>query len=236
MPIQPQPLAWHRTPIVDEQGYIQPDFLRWLQYLEAKTGPTLTLAGQFQNQAPISGRTEPIGTTAQHLTAAGLLDTADSVAADGAAFVRVNPNQRTGAGRAFIALDANNRLANSARMNPVNAANAPTAATVLSNNGVATSIVIAASTMQFGSGQVSYNSGSVEPGAFGTFFIFADDPTFAGGAVSYQFTTDAEVALAAEGRILFGKITTAGGAARTGGGNTGGTTPGGGGGKGYIFE
>jgi len=156
--------------------------------------------------------------------AGGRLDPADAVAADGGSFVRVSPNQRTGGGRGFVALDANNRLANSFRMNALNTVYGVTAATVLSNDGVATVINIAASTMQFGAGQVSYNSGSVDPGAFGSYFVYADDPTFAGGAVTYQFTQDPNVLSAAEGRMLFGAIVTSLGSATTGGGNTGGTS------------
>ena len=234
MPINPETLGWSRAPIVDvKTGVVRPDFLRYLQRLEQKTGPTLTRRGQIEATAPISTRTEGISTTVHRLTSAGLRTNADQVAADGATFARVTLDQRTGGGRGFVALDTNNRLANSFRANPVNVSSTPTSATVLSNDGVATAIPIAASTQQFGAGTVSYNSGSVDPGVFGTFFVYADDPTFAGGAVTYVFTTTTPDQTAAEGRVYFGKITTSAGPATTGGGNTGGTTTGGKGGKGF---
>jgi len=97
-----------------------------------------------------------------------------------------------------------------------------------------TAITVAAQSQQFGDGSVSYNSGSVDPGGFGTFYIYADDPTFAGGAVTYQSSVTPVDQTANNGRVLFGKITTASGSAKTGGGNTGGTTSGGAGGRGFI--
>lgn len=212
---------------MDKHGYIRPDFIRYLQQLEQKTGPTLTQRGELESTAPIRGRTEGIGTTAQQLNNTGQLLDTDQIAADGTG------SPLTGGRRGFLALDSNNRLANSFRANAVNVSEAPLAASDLSNDGAVTSIPIAANTKQFAAGQVSYNSGSVDPGAFGTFFIYADDPTFAGGAVTYVFTSNEEDQTAAEGRVLFGKITTTNGTPQTGGGNTGGSTPGGQGGKGY---
>lgn len=186
----------------------------------------LTDKGEVQSKANVTGRSEQLSTTLQNVNATGKLTSTDAIAADGTG------SPLTGGKRGFVALDTNNRLANSFRANAVNLACVPTSATVLSNDGVSHSIVIASSTIQFGTSQVSYNAGSVDPGAFGTFYIYADDPTFAGGAVTYQSTTDPTVLVAADGRINFGKITTVGGSAKTGGGNTGGTTTGGTGGRG----
>ena len=224
-----------RTPLVDKRGMANWEFLKRLQEWDTKLNRAITLLGDIAAAAVVEGRTEGIGTTVGQLTATGQLASADQVAADGTSFVRVPPNNSTGGLRGFNALDANNRLANSFRVNPVNISEAPTAATNLSNDGAVTSITVAANTKQFGAGQVSYNSGSVDPGSYGTVLVYADDPTYAGGAVTYQFTTLPEILVAAEGRIIFGKITTTSGTSQTGGGNTGGTTPAGEGGKGYLL-
>jgi hypothetical protein len=195
--------------------------IRFLRDTLIRSDKVLTDEGAVQNVAPIVGRTEGLGTTAQHLDVTGKLIDTDAIAADGTG------SPLTGGKRGFVALDTNNRLADSFRNTAVNVSNTPTSATTLSNNGVATVINIAASTNKFGPGNVSYNSGSVDPGIFGTYYVYADDPTFAGGAVTYQFSTDISVLTAAEGRIPFGKIITAFGAPGTGGGHDGG------GGKGY---
>jgi hypothetical protein len=126
------------------------------------------------------------------------------------------------------------QLANSFHNNPVNVAFTPTSTTNLSNDGISHMIVVSAGTNQFAPAGVSYNSGTVDPGNFGTWYIFADDPLFQGGAVAYQFSATPPNQTAADGRLPFGKITTVNGTAKTGGGYTGGTTPGGGGGRGYI--
>jgi hypothetical protein len=197
---------------------------------------TVNNNGEIQAQANVTGRTEPLSTTVGNLTATGQLNNFTNVAAG-----RNTDNLSDGTGspltggkRGFVALDTNNRLANSSRANALNVSNTPTSSTVLSNaGGAATSISIAASTAQFGNGTISYNSGSVDPGVQGSFFVFADDPTFAGGAVTYQFSASAPNQTAADGRVNFGKITTSA-VASTGGGSSGGTTPGGGGGRGFI--
>lgn len=193
-----------------------------------RSDKVLTNLGEIKSVANVTGRIEPLSSTLQNVTSAGKLTNTDAIAADGTG------SPLTGGKRGFVALDTNNRLAGTFRSNPVNVASSPTSSTGLSNNGIATAITIAAQTMQFGDGTVSYNSGSVDPGVFGTFYIYADDPTFAGGAVTYQFTTSPPTQVAANGRVQFGKIVTLGGSSNTGGGNTGGTTPGGGGGKSYV--
>lgn len=208
--------------------------VRLMQDLTSRADLTTTNTGQIQSVAPIKGRTEGIATTVQNMSAVGNLvslanvnNTNTDLLTDGTG------SPLTGGKRGAIALDTNNRLANSFRANPVNVSNTPTSATVLSNTGGASTLIsVAASTAQFGTGTISYNSGSVDPGVTGTFFIFADDPTFAGGAVTYQFSTSAPNQTASDSRVNFGKITTSA-VASTGGGNTGGTTPGGGGGRGF---
>jgi hypothetical protein len=109
-------------------------------------------------------------------------------------------------------------------LTPLNTSGTFTGASPLSQVGVTTAINIAASTMQFGDGQISFNSGSVNPGSMGTWYIYADDPTYSGGAVTYAFTNSQSATYAGNGRIYFGKITTSGGGggAGAGGGSGGG--------------
>jgi hypothetical protein len=250
----PLPLRWQRGPLVDSKGMPTTEFARWLRELEQKTGPALNVNGQVQNTAKISGRTEQIGTTVgglaatgdikattkvvgrveglgtttANLDATGKLVNTDAIAADGTG------SPLTGGKRGAIALDANNRLSGSFRANAVNLAAVPTSSTTLSNDGVSTAIPIGAFTAQYGDGTVSYNSGSVDPGVFGgPFYIYADDPTFAGGAVTYQFSSTIQNQAAGNGRVLVGSITTVNGVAKTGGGFSGGTG-GSRGGRGFI--
>jgi len=102
--------------------------------------------------------------------------------------------------------------------NPVDTGNTPTSQP-LTQSGTSTTINVAASTFKFGSGTVSYNSGSVNPGSYGTFAITADDLSFAGGAVAYAARSSSSDVTASRGRLYFGMITTTGGG---GGGGTGG--------------
>jgi hypothetical protein len=133
------------------------------------------------------------------------------------------------------ALNSNSQLASSFHNNPADVTFAPTSTSVLSNDGLSFVTVVAASSNVFSPGLISYNSGSVATGSFGTWFVYADDPLFQGGAVTYQATTNAPFQQAgAPGRLPFGKITTASGSPKTGGGFSGGSTPSGGGGRGYV--
>jgi hypothetical protein len=201
--------------------------LRLFRDTFTRSEKTLTNLGQIQSQVPITGRTEPIGTTVTNITSAGQLASTDNIAADGTG------SPLTGGRRGFQALDTNNRLANSFRNTAVNVAGTPTSSANLSNDGISTSITVAANTNQFGAGTVSYNSGSVDPGVFGgPNYVVVTDPTFAGGAEPYTFNTTPQSVTSAEGNVSQGSITTVNGAGKTGGGNTGGTG-GKGGGKGY---
>jgi hypothetical protein len=112
-------------------------------------------------------------------------------------------------------------------LTPINTASTFTTTTSpLSQSGATTTILVASSTAQFADGQVSYNSGSVNPGSLGTWYVYADDPTFAGGAVTYVATATPSTTVANNGRVYFGKITTTGGGSVTGtGGGTGGGGP-----------
>jgi hypothetical protein len=94
----------------------------------------------------------------------------------------------------------------------------------LSNNGLTTPITISANTNLFAPGNVSYNSGSVDFGSFGTFVILANDPHFQGGSSAiYSIATLLSSQVNSDGNIVVGKITIANGSTSTSGGNTGGS-------------
>lgn len=200
-----------------------------------KNDVILNVDGSIKPQTNVSGRTEQIQTTLQNVDSAGKLNSLANVNNTNTDFLTDGTGSPlTGGKRGAIALDSNNRLAGSFRANAVNLAAVPTSSTTLSNDGVSTAITISAFTAQYGDGTVSYNSGSVDPGVFGgPFYIYADDPTFAGGAVTYQFSSTIQNQAAANGRVLVGSITTVNGSAKTGGGFSGGTG-GSRGGRGFI--
>lgn len=236
-----------RGPIVDKNGQPTRELIKKLQEFDSKLRDSVNLNGQLiglikgliDAGAKISGRTEGIGTTVGKLDANGI------VLAAGADFARAYANKDTdhitdgtgnpltGGKRGFNALDVNSRLASSFRNNPLNTQAAYTGANPLSaiTGGSANhaTINIAANTQQFGPGQVNYNSGSITPLLDSTlYYIYTDDPTFAGGAVIYHATTNQADLTASDGRVYLGKITTP----AFGGGGTSGS----GGGGGSCFE
>lgn len=252
-PINPRPLEPALREL-KEKGFSDAT-VRLFRDTFTRIEKAITNLGQIQSQAPVTGRTEGLGitvsglantgdinaatkvvgrteglgTTTGNIDGTGKLTSTDAIAADGTG------SPLTGGKRGFVALDTNNRLASSFRANAVNVSLAPTSATVLSNPGGATTVItIAASTVQYGAGTVSYNSGSVDPGVIpATVFIYADDPTFAGGAVTYAFSTTPPSQTASDGRINIGKLTTSVGGPTTGGGYSGGTSGSGQGGRGF---
>jgi len=115
-------------------------------------------------------------------------------------------------------------------LTPINTSGHSTGGAAVTQSGTSKTILIAGSTIQFGDGTVAYNSGSVTPGAYGTFFIYADDPTYVGGAVTYIASANESDVYAANGRVYFGKITTA-----VGGGGASVDPPGSGGGRNHLF-
>jgi hypothetical protein len=115
------------------------------------------------------------------------------------------------------------RLASTKQNNPTNVQSYFTGGNPLSQSGLLTLILVSSSTIQFGFGQVSYNSGSVDPGVYGTFFIYCRDPKFTGGAVTYFAVagTAQSVLTSFDDVVFVGQITTnntTGGAHGTGGG------------------
>lgn len=202
--------------------------------LVTRADKTANNNGEIQAQANVSNRTEPLSTTLTNVEPTGefnslanVTDTSTDHLTDGTG------SPLTGGKRGFQALNSDNRLANSFRVNPVNVSNVPTSAATLSNDGVSTSITIAASSNQFAAGLLSYNSGTVDPGSFQKSYITVSDPTFSGGAQPYNVGSTPQSQTDTEGEIPWGTITTALGVAGTGGGNTGGTK-GSAGGRGFI--
>lgn len=132
---------------------------------------------------------------------------------------------------AGVQFDSQGRPASSFFSNLLDASGSPTTQP-LSQSGTSTTILVAAATWQFGDHQISYNSGSVDPGSFGTFDVYADDPFHSGGAAIFSAVVVPSTAVVAKrGRIYVGRITTVSGGGGTGGG---GGTSGGGGGRFYL--
>lgn len=110
----------------------------------------------------------------------------------------------------------------------------PTTSAFLTASDAGSSETISVASFDFkyptadGSGRtVTYNSGSITGLAYTTtYFVYCDDPTQAGGAVTYYATTNPYDLSAAYGRVFVGKITTG----TSGGSGTSGSGGGGGGG------
>lgn len=97
------------------------------------------------------------------------------------------------------------------------------ASTLLAQSGTTTTINVNAGTFYLGNITLNFNSGSVNPGSYGTWYVYFDDPGYGGGAVTFQASTNPLVTSQAPGRFYVGTITTA-----SGGGGGGGSGGGGG--------
>lgn len=81
---------------------------------------------------------------------------------------------------------------------------------VASADAVTATISISAHTLQYGFGTVSYNSGTIVGLLPSTnYYVYADDPDYAGGAVTYLATTVRPNVTANNGRYFVGTIETA---------------------------
>ncbi|WP_105198959.1 phage tail protein [Pseudoalteromonas sp. T1lg10] len=86
-----------------------------------------------------------------------------------------------------------------------------------SDNGSSAKITIASHSRQYGFGSLSLNAGSITGLAFSTkYYVYYDDPTYSGGAVTYHATTNIQTVAAGNHRIFVSTITTP----ADGGGNT----------------
>lgn len=116
------------------------------------------------------------------------------------------------------------RLASTKQNNPTNVQSYFTGSNPLSQSGTSSLILVASSTIQYGFGTVSYNSGSVDPGSLGTWVIYCRDPKFTGGAVTYFATAQSSqsVLTSFDDVVVMGTITTTGGGGAHGSGGGGG--------------
>lgn len=110
------------------------------------------------------------------------------------------------------------RLASSLRNNPLNVQGFLTGANPLTQSGASTTINVASFIVQFGFGQVSYNSGSVNPGSLGTWAVYMKDAKFTGGSVTFLATQSQHVLTSDDANIFIGVITTTGGGGASGSG------------------
>lgn len=124
-------------------------------------------------------------------------------------------------------IDANARITNQSYINQVQAGSRGSIQTsdplTAADVGTTATVSIATHVNVYGFGSVSYNSGSVTGLLFSTkYYIYADDPTFAGGSVTYAATLDNYAVVGNTGRYYVGSITTpADGAGGTSGGGGG---------------
>ena len=102
----------------------------------------------------------------------------------------------------------------------LNTATMANGASPLTQSGMTTLIDVASSVVHAGTSSVlTYSAGSVDPGAYGLWYVYAIDNARVGGAVTYIATQDKADLSSQDGAIYFGSITTV---------NTGGGTGGGG--------
>lgn len=137
-------------------------------------------------------------------------------------------------GPRHFSIDATMARASDQRLLPlVNASNKLSTQSVqpltASDAGSNATIAVASHSVQFGFGPVTYNSGSITGLAYSTtYFVYADDPDYEGGAVTYLATTNANLITAGNGRYYVGKVTTPAAAGPPVGGGWGGGGGGGG--------
>lgn len=103
-------------------------------------------------------------------------------------------------------LNSNGQLASQLKSNQISATGAFTGANPLTQSSTSKTINVAASTIVFGSNSVTYSAGTVTPANYGLHYVYADDPTFAGGAVTYVATTNPLDIYSNDGRLYFGSI------------------------------
>jgi hypothetical protein len=126
-----------------------------------------------------------------------------------------------GATRAVAGMDSSGQLKSSANNNPTNANGSFTGSNPLSQSGTSTTILVSASTIKYGHGNVSYAAGSVDPGSLGAWIVYARDPKFKGGVVAYLATSTKSDLTGHNDIILFGSITTTSGGGSVGVGDGG---------------
>lgn len=88
----------------------------------------------------------------------------------------------------------------------------------LTQHLTSTQIDVAAKTWNVGAQKIAYLGGSVDPGAYGAWYVYGIDQKKKGGAITFLATQNTGTLTADDGLIIFGKITTSGGGGGTGGG------------------
>jgi len=77
-------------------------------------------------------------------------------------------------------------------------------------NSLTAQITVASHTLQYGYGQVAYGSGTISGLTPNTsYYVYGDDPSFLGGAITYLATTNPQTVVANNGRYYVGSIITA---------------------------
>jgi hypothetical protein len=116
------------------------------------------------------------------------------------------------------------RLLSTRQNNPTNVQSYFTGANPLTQSGSSSTILVSSFTIQYGFGQVSYNSGSANPGTLGTWLVYTRDPKFTGGAVTYfaVASTSTFTLTSFDDVVFVGTVTTVGGGGGTGSGGGGG--------------
>jgi hypothetical protein len=127
------------------------------------------------------------------------------------------------------------QLVSSFHSQPLNVSFTPLSSSTLSNDGSSTAITVAATQIQFGSGNVAYNSATVDRGGFGTSYVTAIDPQFSGGSALFLIAATNLFQTVVDSVLAFGKITTSSTSITSGGGASGGTTTGGAGVRGITL-
>jgi len=231
---QPQIVGYgpHRThlfhlPALNDGGVVQKWYLRaYAQYPGSKPSKSAVLGGLTNPTALILQ-----GTTRMTLlpsTGSGTASTNGQQGASGYGKQRnSNPKvQRVGRTQASNAPVVTPVINAQLHLLAATAAFAQT--TSLSQVGTSTSITVnggpgvAGGIFYNGPITVAVYGATINPGSYGTWYIFHDDPNFQGGNVIYQFTNNPVVLGQGVGRFYEGSITTSSGGGGSGGGSGGG--------------
>lgn len=105
------------------------------------------------------------------------------------------------------------------------AATTPSGSSPLSQSGTSTTINVALSIWKCGDQTITYNAGSVNPGSYGTWLVYAKDPQRLGGTVTFIAVGAANQSdiTSDNANVYFGQITTSSGGGGVGSGGGGGT-------------
>lgn len=158
------------------------------------------------------------------------IETGATVGANWSTNLTNRPTELTD-GRITTALNSSGRLINATSLFPgglIGVKSTISASLTASDAGTTATISVPAHNRKVGAESsqttINYNSGSITGLSFSTrYFVYTDDPTYAGGAVTYVATTNSDALAARSGRVYVGEVTTP----ADGGSGTTGTPPGG---------